>query len=158
MNKAIKQSFFNSNEFAALNALHNLFQHHQGLLEQVKTIPILPEMPLYSDLMTMCLVPKEVVERAINGERQYVNKPKIRSALKWYGGLVNLNPALFNFAVIVFEKCIEAKIIVDDAAWGRFAEVYNTESKSNQTHFVNGDIVCRSADVDAILNSIYVKH
>lgn len=157
MKKTAKENFFGSDEFVALKALRNLYHHQEELLNEVRVIPILPEMPIQSDLLTMCLIPKDGVERAVKGEKRQGNRSRIKPPLKFYGDVANINPAIFNFAVIVFEKLRSLSVLatVNDEAWNNFAGSYDSETANGHSHFVSGDIFCRAGDVDVIVNAIY---
>ncbi|MBZ9763968.1 hypothetical protein LB553_24225 [Mesorhizobium sp. CA8] len=59
-----------------------------------------------ADLMTLCLVPRDIVVAAIETTRrcQEETRQACRRMFHWYGSVVNINPALFNFVVAAYER------------------------------------------------------
>ncbi|MCD1636270.1 hypothetical protein K7H91_21140 [Martelella mediterranea] len=160
LNDRLRQSrgadFFEFDEFIALKALRNLFHHKQELINEIKGLPVLEDMPIQSDLLTMCLAPRKLALQAIQEERRPENRSRVESALKWYGDVVDLNPAIFNFTVHAYEKLVKLDINMDDDAVAAFACSYQTEEEQGFPHFVSGTISCRAGDVNEILRSIFL--
>ena len=153
LKKDVGEDFYHLDEFIALKALRNFFHHAVELQSEVKLIPISEEMPITSDLPLLCLVPRDLVARAIAEERKD-NRPRIERGLKLYGNVANINPAIFNFAVHVFEKVSVLGVPVEGAEWELFADSYNCEERDGHCHFVTGDIACRAGDVEAVIEAI----
>ncbi|MER8765421.1 hypothetical protein NKH89_32045 [Mesorhizobium sp. M0923] len=97
--------FFDVQEFAALKCLRNYFHHQQELRHVVRLIPI-GGYPITTDLMTLCLVPRDNVVAAIETTKRYQEETRqaCQQMFHWYGPVVNINPALFNFVVAAYER------------------------------------------------------
>ncbi len=158
LKKSVDINFFDVDEFVALKALRNLFHHEQELISEVRAIPVIEDMPIYSDLLIMCLTPSSLVLQAIEMEEKWrpENRPRIEGALKWYGSVVDINPAIFNFAVHAYEKLRKAGVSMEDDAIATFEASYQYEEDNGFSHFVSGDIYCRAGDVTKVLRSIYL--
>lgn len=160
LNDRLRQSlgadFFDIDEFIAMKALRNLFHHKQELVNEVKAIPIAEDMPIYSDLSVMCLAPRILALQAIQEERRAENRPRIQSALKWYGDVVDINPAIFNFTVSAYEKLDALDVCMNGDAVATFEASYQFEEDQGHSHLVNGQIMCSAGDVDRILQGIYL--
>ncbi|WP_237050916.1 hypothetical protein [Microvirga ossetica] len=102
--------FFDLQEFSALKCLRNFFHHNEELRHVVRVVPA-GSYPVITDLMILCLVPSDIVESAVN-ETRGRHKEEARQAcgavFHWYGPVVNINPALFNFVVGGYEcsRCL----------------------------------------------------
>lgn len=150
------RDFFELDEFIALKAIRNLFHHKQELLNQVKTIQISERMPITCDLIQMCLVPEDLALQAVKEERREDNRPRVQKALKWYGSVVDINPAIFNFAVHVYEETRNLELLISGDAVENFAYSYQHEEAQGYSHFVDGEISCHAGNVKEVLKSIYI--
>jgi hypothetical protein len=153
--RSIGEGFLGIDEFIGLKALRNLFHHKRELVHAVKAIPITGDMPIYSDLALMCLSPRDLALQAIEEDRYAENRPRIEAVLKWYGEVVDINPAIFNFAVHAYEKLRALEIPLKGDAVAAFEASYQFEEDHGHSHLVKGNIVCRAGDVDAVLQAIY---
>jgi hypothetical protein len=158
MRKSCEDDFFSVKEFVALQALRNLFHHKEELLSEMRVVAaqILP--PLTTDLLFLCLVPRSLVEQAIaeiGEKRKAQDELTIRSILKWYGNVVNINPCIFNFSVYVFEKSESLGLALTSTAYQSFKESYDFESTNGHSHFVSGDISCHVGSVDEVLSKVF---
>lgn len=142
MEVGIGQNLLDVAHFSALKCLRNLFHHHEELLNRVRLVPT-TGFPISTDMLFLCLVPRETVETAIEQSRPKYRKG-VREACEncfhWYGPVVNINPCIFNFGVAVFEKLNQAEVpLVGDAA-NRFRDLYEMEEEEGLSHFVDGRI------------------
>jgi hypothetical protein len=105
LQKDVGQNLFGSANFIALKALRNLFHHHAELIHDVKIIPVGDLPPIATDLLVVCLVPRNLIERAgAETDQKYREQVRLAfDAFKWYGSIVNIQPCIFNIAVDVFE-------------------------------------------------------
>jgi hypothetical protein len=152
--KETRSDFFGCNEFVALKALRNLFHHETELIHEVRLIPVDKLAPIVTDLAFLCLVPRHLVEKSIeqiDQRRREQDAVIIRSSLKWYGNVVNINPCIFNFAVHVFEKLRLISVDLEGDEYGDFQASYEFEEEHGHSHFVSGDIVCGAGSIDAVL-------
>ncbi|WP_105438959.1 hypothetical protein [Neorhizobium sp. T25_13] len=151
------QDFFDVGQFAALKCLRNYFHHHQELRHFVALVPI-GDYPVTTDLMDLCLVQRTSVEAAIE-ETMDRHKDATRRACQdffhWYGPVVNINPCIFNFVVLAYERLRDAVIPLDGASIERFRESYNGEEKNDIPHLVDGRISTSAGNVDELLIAIF---
>lgn len=153
LQKATSDNFFGCHEFIALKALRNLLHHEAELINKVRTIPV-GNLPICCDLMFLCLIPKSLVFQAIkqiDKKRRVQDEAIIRSTLKWYGNVVNINPCIFNFAVHAFEKLRAVGVEMDGDEYTKFEISYQFEEDAWHSHFVSGDIICQAGNVEDIL-------
>jgi hypothetical protein len=148
--------FLDLPEFSALKCLRNFFHHHQELRHVVRVVPG-GSYPISSDLMVLCLVSSEVVESAINemkGRYKEKTRQACGSVFHWYGTVVNVNPALFNFVVSAYERLIESGISLSGEAFRDFQASYLYEEKYSLSHRVDGRLVAMACNIDDLLSDI----
>ena len=148
--------FFDIPEFSALKCLRNFFHHHQELRHVVRIVPA-KSYPIVTDLIVLCLVPNAIVESAIN-ETRGPHKEKTRRVcgvvFHWYGNVVNINPALFNFVVSAYERMIEAGISLAGEAFQEFESSYLYEKAHGHSHRVDGRLATGAGSIDELLADI----
>lgn len=150
--------FFSVNEFVALQALRNLFHHEDELLSEIRVVAAQDLPPLTTDLLFLCLVPRSLVEKAIAGlgtKRKVQDEPAIRSVLKWYGNVVNINPCIFNFSVHAFERSEALGLPLTSKGFESFKNSYESEVANGLSHFVDGDIACHAGNVEEVLMKVF---
>jgi hypothetical protein len=156
LQKDLGRNLFGSANFIALKALRNLFHHHTELIHEVKIIPVGDLPPMATDLLVVCLVPRNLIERAgAETDRKY--REQVRSAFdafKWYGSIVNIQPCVFNVAVDVFELVAKLDAAPSSEAYDLFMESYRLEEQNGQDHRVTGDIWCGAGSVAEILETV----
>ena len=158
MRKEYSSDFFSVKEFLALKALRNLFHHQEELTNEIRIVASKNISAITTDLMYLCLVPRSLVDKAIEGiekKRKYQDEPLVRNALKWYANVANINPCIFNFAVHVFERIESLDITLNSDGYRMIKESYEFENIHGHSHFVTGDIACLAGDVDAVLQTVY---
>lgn len=154
LRKATGEHFFNCNEFVALKALRNLFHHEAELVTEVRIIPVEKLPPVSADLLFLCLVPNRLVLLSfeqLDRKRRTHEEEAIRSTLKWYGNVVNINPCVFNFAVHAFEKLKALGVQIDGNEHAEFQASYEFEEEAGHSHFITGDIICHAGSVEEVL-------
>jgi len=148
--------FFDFHEFAALKCLRNFFHHQQELQHAVKFIPA-AGYPVISDLAVLCLVPRKMVDAAITATAARY-RPDIEHACQkvfhWYGPVVNINPAIFNFMVAVYERLTGAAIPMNGKAFLDFAASYRYEQERGLPHMIDGRLSAHAGNVDQLLRDI----
>ncbi|MBJ6802771.1 hypothetical protein [Geomonas propionica] len=158
LNKRTGSNFFECNEFVALKALRNLFHHEEELKHDVRILSVEEMPPVTSDLLYLCLVPRQLVEKAIaqiNRKRREQDASIIRITLKWYGNVVNINPCIFNFAVHVFEKFRLLGLDLNNEEYIEFRASYEYEEEHEHSHFATGDVVCHAGSAEQLLMSAF---
>ncbi|WP_440640787.1 hypothetical protein ACSHT2_06095 [Bradyrhizobium sp. PUT101] len=148
--------FFDVPEFSALKCLRNFFHHHQELRHVVRLVPA-GNYPIVTDLMTLCLVASDIVKSAVN-ETRGRHKEETRLAcgvvFHWYGTVVNINPALFNYVVSAYERMTEAGISLNGEAFQEFESRYLYEEDYGYSHRVDGRLATRAGNIDELLAEI----
>ncbi|MER9337207.1 hypothetical protein NKJ06_25020 [Mesorhizobium sp. M0293] len=147
--------FFDVQEFAALKCLRNYFHHQQELRHVVRLIPI-GGYPITTDLMTLCLVPRDNVVAAIETTKRYQEETRqaCQQIFHWYGPVVNINPALFNFVVAAYERLRDRGVPLAGEAVEDFEASYDYEEENNLPHFVDGRLATSAGSIDALLTDI----
>lgn len=147
--------FFDAPEFTALKCLRNYFHHQQELRHVVRIIPI-GNYPIVTDLMTLCLVPRDIVIAAISETRRYQGETRqaCRSIFHWYGPVVNINPALFNFVVVAYERLNNRDVHLAGDAVEEFEASYRHEEEYDFPHFVDGRLSTSVGSIDDLLADI----
>lgn len=132
--------FFDLQEFSALKCLRNFFHHQEELRHVVRVVPA-GNYPITTDLMILCLVPSAIVESAVEETRER-HREETRQACNavfhWYGTVVNINPALFNFVVGAYERMNAAGISLSGEAFQEFEASYRTEEDHGYAHRIGG--------------------
>jgi hypothetical protein len=149
-------TLFDIPEFSALKALRNLFHHQDELIHLVRIVPI-GDMPFTTDLLTMCVVPRELIERAIEGVEKRFREQAREAAgrtFHWYGPAVNINPAIFNCMVKVYERLIAEGGPIGGEAFDEFQKSYLCEEANGFSHLVDGRISVHAGNVDELLGRI----
>jgi len=147
--------FFDVQEFAALKCLRNYFHHQQELRHVVRLIPI-GCYPIATDLMTLCLVPRYNVVAAIETTRRYHEETRLacQQMFHWYGPVVNINPALFNFVVAAYERLRDRGITLAGEAVEEFAASYGYEEENDLPHVIDGRLATSAGNIDELLTDI----
>ena len=147
--------FFDVQEFAALKCLRNYFHHQQELQQVVRLIPI-GGYPITTDLITLCLVPRDNVVSAIEATKRYQEETRqaCHQMFHWYGPVVNINPALFNFVVAAYERMRDRGIPLAGEAVEEFEASYVYEEENNLSHVVNGRLATSTGSIDELLTEI----
>src|SRR5438128_1992128 len=126
-----KRGLLDSPSFIGLKALRNLFHHEAELLSKVSVVTDFAQ-PIVVELMRVCLVDRSLVERAAGGEAAQAKKQKwppgdVTGAFKWYGQIVDIEPAIFNAAVDAYEAINEIDISPWSQAFQMFEASYEYE-------------------------------
>ncbi|MCJ8326622.1 MAG: hypothetical protein MJK08_05920 [Campylobacterales bacterium] len=152
-NKTLKDNFFESDEFIALKALRNLYHHQSEIENEFKIIPFEEVGIILSDLMYLCIIHKSSVEEAIqNIHHKYrdEHREKINSVFIWYNHVININPAIFNFVVKVYQKMESHSISLLTEEYLEFKNSYDYEIENGYSHFATGNIKCHPNDMGKI--------
>ena len=148
--------FFDFREFVALKCLRNYFHHQQELRHVVRLVP-LGNYPLVTDLVTMCLLPHDIVDAAIKStspRHRGKTWQACQAVFHWYGPIVNINPCLFNFVVLAFERLTTGGIPLTGDAVEQFKASYRFEEENGFSHFVDGKLTTSAGSVSELLTNI----
>lgn len=156
MKRRANLDFFDSPEFAALKCLRNYFHHQQELRHVVRLIPI-ASYPIVTDLAVLCLVPRKMVDAAIEGapaRHLEAVQEASRKVFHWYGSVVNINPSLFNFVVSAYERLNSAGMTLSGSAFEEFEASYRYEEENGVSHFVDGTLSTSTGNLGQVLDDI----
>lgn len=148
--------FFNSKEFTALKCLRNFFHHHQELRHAIRLAPV-ESYELTTDLMILCLVPRDILQNAIDetrGKRHDEVRQACEAVFHWYGSVVNINPALFNFVVSAYELLTAAAVVLTGEAYKEFDTSYRFEEENGYAHRVDGRLATHVGSLNQLLADI----
>ncbi|KAB0265771.1 hypothetical protein [Microvirga brassicacearum] len=110
-----------------------------------------------ADLMTLCLVPRDIVITAIEGttRRHYEGtRQSCQQVFHWCGSLVNINPALFNFVVAAYERLKNRGVALGGEAVHEFEVGYRYEEENNLPHLIDGTFVTSAGSMNDLLTDI----
>ena len=153
LRSAVDQDFHQIDEFVALKALRNLTHHREEVRANVRVVP----SPAMSDLIFLCIVRRDQVERAIESvDRRWRATTKVacESKFHWYGQAVNINPCLFNFMVHAYQLLMRFEVFPPMDAVKFFEDSYRLEEEHGLSHFVDGYLVSLAGDFDAVLSAV----
>ncbi len=158
LNNRLSENFFQDDEFISLKAIRNLFHHQNNVINELKIIPkdLIPQIT--TDLIYLCLIPSHLVEESyerIQNRFRDAHITIIKRTFKWYGNVVNINPAIFNFSVKVYEKLKSLNIILTSEEYLEFAASYQYEIENNFSNFITGDIYFHTKNAERVLNDIF---
>ncbi|MER9291499.1 hypothetical protein NKI71_14750 [Mesorhizobium sp. M0510] len=148
--------FFDVKEFAALKCLRNHFHHQQELRHVVRLVPI-GDYPIMADLMTLCLVPRDIVFAAIEETTRRYREETLQACqnvFHWYGPFVNINPALFNFVVSAYERLKNRGVPLSGKAVEEFEASYRYEEENNLPHAIDGRLATSAGSINDLLADI----
>ena len=153
LQKTVGSDFHGIQEFVALKALRNFVHHQEEVRDNVRVIPA----PALSDLLVLCLVRDDQVERAIESadKRWRVDtRNACEATFHWYGKAVNINPCVFNFAVPAYETLRQLDVRLPADAVADFEARYRCEETRGLSHTVDGRLTAHAADLNAILSNV----
>ena len=73
---------------------------------------------------------------------------------QWYGPAVNINPAIFNLMVAVYERLEETGVELSGEAFLEFQGSYEHEELAGVSHRVDGRLYTPAGNVDQLLAEI----
>ncbi|MRH98750.1 hypothetical protein [Agrobacterium tumefaciens] len=147
-----ESKLFHSPNFVGLKALRNLFHHHDELLHKVKIIAA-SELPMTCELAQVTLVETSSVERASSLPRE-PQPDTVRSAFRRYGDVCDIEPAIFNVVVDVFEKVQSLRLIPTSEEFELVLQSYQMEQERGLDHRVSGSIHTHAGHVDTIFRNL----
>ncbi|NQE51879.1 hypothetical protein [Herbaspirillum rubrisubalbicans] len=126
MNGEYRANLFDIPEFLIMKALRNYYQHQDEVGSEIRFFHH-DEAPIISSLMTMCLIERTSLRKAVEAEDIKGDRDAkieaMEKALSWYGAVVDINPCLFNLGVHVCMK-VENLGIDDSLTDETFTEFY----------------------------------
>lgn len=158
LNNRLNDNFFQDDEFISLKAIRNLFHHQNDVINELKIIPKDMVPQITTDLIYLCLIPSHLVEESyeyIQNKYKNIHIQIIKRTFKWYGNIVNINPAIFNFSVKVYEKLKSLNIVLTSEEYIEFDASYKYEIENNFPHFIIGEIYFHTQDAERVLNDFF---
>lgn len=156
LKKATGHDLHEIEEFIALKVLRNFAHHEEEVLANVRVIPV----PAYSDLIWMCIVRRDQVERAIENVKtkwRDGSRMACEAQFHWYGEAVNINPCLFNLVVRIYEMLLAIEVFPPEEDVASMQESYEFEEAEGHSHFVDGRLTANVAELDAILSQVVAE-
>ncbi|XUY28055.1 hypothetical protein RMR21_006830 [Agrobacterium sp. rho-8.1] len=154
-----KGGLHDSPSFIGLKALRNLFHHEAELLSKISVATDFVQ-PITVELMRVCLVDRSLIELAATGETAQAKKQRrtagdVTGAFRWYGQIVDIEPAIFNVAVDAYEAIREIDISPWSDAFRMFESSYEYEEENGFEHRVTGSISCHAGNVGELLRKMH---
>lgn len=153
LKKATGTDLHGLQEFVALKVLRNFAHHEEEVRANTRVIPT----PAISDLLSMCIVRRDQVERAIeNVDKRWrdISRSACHAQFHWYGDAVNINPALFNAVVRTYETLVALNLDLPDDDVALLRASYEFETENNHSHYVDGKVTGNIAQLSAILAQV----
>jgi hypothetical protein len=159
--RARRDLLFGSPSFIGLKALRNLFHHEAELLDNISVISDF-EPTLSVELMRVCLIERVLIERAAaaatkQATRQKRSPPAVEAAFNWYGDVADIEPAIFNVMVDVYEGVRSIEIVPTSRAFRLFEQSYVDEARRGIEHRLQGRISCHAANAGEVLLTMHEK-
>ena len=156
LKKAAGRDLHEIEEFIALKVLRNFAHHEEEVHANVRVIPV----PAYSDLLFMCIVRRDQVERAIeNVDKRWRNgsRAACEAQFHWYGEAVNINPCLFNLVVRIYEMLLVIEVRLPEEDVASIKASYEFEEAEGHSHYVDGRLTANVAELDAVLSQVVAE-
>jgi hypothetical protein len=109
------------------------------------------------DLLIMCIVSSDAVQSVIaETPSRYEKNVRLacETCLHWYGAMVNINPALFNFTVLAYVRIRAADPPLDGDAFREFKASYVFEEENRFPRKVDGRLSTSVGDIERLLADI----
>ena len=141
-NEKLKKASYNRNSFGldmsffVLRALRNHFTHSGDLDLEIKGFNDEYIALLKPELLFVCLIPRKILNSAINMSENYELSIKANNAFQQIGDYVDIHPFIFNFSVKLFEKAFRLKLDVSSDMYSSMKESYKVEKVYGEEHFV----------------------
>lgn len=150
-----EHNFFDSEAFIAIKGLRNYYDHEAELYNETRIIPPIDTGMLIDGSMYMCLVRADSIELAIKNLRRKTDEAPMRNALNFYGQVVDINPCLLNFAVIVYEKTLALQLNVQTEEYLMLKDSYDFEEENGIPHYVSGLISSHAGSINEIIDKAF---
>ncbi len=155
LNRHRKGGLHGSPNFIGLKALRNLFHHEAELLSKVSVVTDFIQ-PVAVELMRVCLLDHSMIEQAAAGELAQAKKQRrlpgdVAGTFRWYGQIVDIEPAIFNVVVDAYEAIKEIGVSPWSTAFQMFESSYEYEEENGLEHRVIGAISCHAGNVSELL-------
>ncbi len=140
-------------EFIALKVLRNFAHHEEEVHANVRVIPV----PANSDLLSMCIVRRDQVERAIENVKtkwRDGSGTACEAKFHWYGEAVNINPCLFNLVVRIYELLLSVEVLPPEEDVASMQASYEFEEAEGHSHYVDGRLTANVAKLEAVLSQV----
>jgi len=139
--------------FDALKALRNFFHHEAELIHEVK-FAFAAGLSLITDLQQLCLVDRRLIDLAF-AKIKPDKRRQAATAFGYYGAVVNIEPAIFNMTVEVFEHLAPLELKLHSDEYREFEASYEYEAENGLPHLVSGLISSHASDVDRVLQKVF---
>lgn len=139
LRKAGYPDFFNSDYFIAIKAIRNYAIHQSEIYNKSKALPLISTSQIEADLMILCLVPRDVIDKIISSS-SIESKLAIKKVCIFYKDYVDIYPCIFNFGVGLFLYSEEHNFSINSQEYSDFKNSIEYERKNGLPHFIVGGI------------------
>ena len=142
VNERLKKATFNKRtfgldvDFFMLRALRNHFTHAGEIESDLKAFNKKIMMSLTPELLLVCLVPRKVINTAINKLNNFELAAKVSSQLQDLDGYIDIHPYIFNFSVKLFKESFILKLNIEGEGYKNIKRSYKVEEVYDIEHFI----------------------
>lgn len=147
---------FDIPEYVALKALRNYY-HHRGEVEHVLRVKPVDRLVVTTDLLHVCLVSIADCRAAVQAtDKKYreAAAEAIERTFKVWGEVVDINPAVFNCVVKVYETLKRLGCRGESEVFEEFERQYDWETAQEHSHYVTGAVTLPAAQVEAYVRQM----
>ena len=129
-------------EYLALKAVRNHY-HHAGEVRNVLKVKSLVGGDVSTDLLYACLINHADIEAVISGVAKKYRQSTvaaINTSFKKWGAVWDINPAVFNCIVKVYELTLSLGLAGAGKDFLEFESQYQWETENGHSHYVTGAI------------------
>ncbi len=142
VNERLKKATFNKCSFGSdinffvLRALRNHFTHAGEIDSNLKGINAELLRKLAPELTLVCLIPKKILNVAINKSENFELAKKANSQFQDIDGYVDIHPFIFNFSVKLFEESFKRKLNIESDIYQVIKRSYKIEKVYEIAHLI----------------------
>ena len=153
LRKAGHPDFFKNDCFIAIKAIRNYAIHQSEIYNKSKALPLISTSPIEADLMILCLLPRDVIDKIISNS-SIESISAIKKVCIFYKDYVDIYPCVFNFGVRLFLYSEEHNLSFNSQEYSDFKNSIEYERKNGLPHFIAGGIKL----LDGTSVDIFLEH
>src|SRR5690606_3060994 len=137
--------------FLTIKAIRNYAIHQAEIYNKARALPMISKVPIEADLYILCLIPKDVMERLLEGSSAQ-DAAAIKKACVLYRDYVDIYPSIFNFGVQLFLYTENYHLAAKCREYLEFAHSMEYERENNYPHHVAGGVkLPQGGDIDEFI-------
>jgi hypothetical protein len=152
---ALGRDLHGSAPFTVLRKLRNLFHHRDELIHEIRLVRVEDVPDLIGDLAVVCLVPRALILKSLDREKNPAVRKSVVATLRWYGDVADIEPCVFNAAVDVYETVTEAGLELAAPEFDAFRKSYERETRQGLDHRIAGLISCKAGDAGLVVERLF---